>query len=99
MTNIATLRRANVAIVSRLTLLQLMCSELLRKTLGKKPRNKYLLANEARLMHKRVSFRTVIKARCCLLRRDFALGVCGEEIVMPAILRTGDWLGLGVDRL
>jgi hypothetical protein len=25
----------------------------------------------------------------------FVLEVCGEEIVMPAILRTGDWLGSG----
>jgi hypothetical protein len=33
------------------------------------------LANEARLMHKRASFRTVIKARCGLLRRAFVLGV------------------------
>jgi hypothetical protein len=33
------------------------------------------LANEARLMHKTASFRTVIKARCGLLRRAFVLGV------------------------
>jgi hypothetical protein len=56
-------RRYSVAECCDFALLQLATAE------------QIFLANEARLMHKRASFRTVIKARCGLLRRAFVLGV------------------------
>jgi hypothetical protein len=49
-----------------------MCSD---TPLQNARKEQILLANEAGLMHKRASFRTVIKARCGLLRRAFVLGV------------------------
>ena len=54
------------------------------------------LANEAQLMHKRASFRTVIKARCGLLRRALFLACEERRLLCRRSCATGDWLGSGV---